>query len=71
MEQRFEVTVAGRLGPVFRAALRPCWVSESERSTVLLTGPQAPADLAELVALLTSQGIHVQSVVAREPPESG
>jgi hypothetical protein len=62
----FEVTVEGRLGPVFRAALQPCHVDESRVCTILVTTGEAPGDVAELIGLLGARGVRVQDVIVHD-----
>lgn len=62
----FEVTVEGRLGPVFRAALRPCHVAESTVCTILVTTGEPHQDIADLVRLLETRGVRVQDVIVHD-----
>jgi hypothetical protein len=59
----FEVTVEGRIGPVFRAALRPCHVAESTVYTILLATGAPQRDIADLVRLLETRGVRVQDLI--------
>jgi hypothetical protein len=71
MLTRFEVTVGGRLGPVFRAALQPCHVDQSRVWTILVTTGAEETDVTDLVGRLTSQGLSVEGVIAHDDPEQG
>jgi hypothetical protein len=62
----FEVTVEGRLGPVFRSALHPCHVAESRLCTILVTRGKPRRDIAELVRLLEDRGVRVQDVIVHD-----
>jgi hypothetical protein len=62
----FEVTVEGRLGPVFRAALRPCHVAESTVYTILVATDAAERDIADLVRLLETRGVRVQDLILHD-----
>jgi hypothetical protein len=57
---QFELTIAGRLGPALRRALRPGSVVASDTCTILRT--RSAKDLAELVELLNSRGLRIEGV---------
>ncbi|HEX6149830.1 hypothetical protein [Nocardioides sp.] len=57
---QFELTIAGRLGPVLRWALRPSTVVDSHTCTTICT--ETESDLAELVALLDSHGLQIEGI---------
>jgi hypothetical protein len=56
----FEMSVEGPLGPLLRCALKPRVVVHSGRCTVLRVA--SPADLVELVELLISADLAIDSV---------
>jgi hypothetical protein len=62
---QFELTIAGRLGPALRRALRPGAVVASHTCTIVRT--RSTKDLAELVALLNSRGLRIEGVWVGPP----
>lgn len=58
----FELTVEGEVGPVLRSALRPSCVAEGRPCTILRTTASADTDLTDLVKLLDSEGLKIESV---------
>lgn len=65
---QFELTIAGRLGPVLRWALRPGSVVGSHTCTILRM--KSAKDLPELVELLDSRGLRIEGVWVG-PPAGG
>ena len=64
----FELTVEGRLGQVFRWALRPSKVAEAWPCTTIRTCAGAESDLTDLFKLLDSEGLTIESVCLIEAP---
>jgi hypothetical protein len=56
-----ELTVAGPLGPILRAAFPDQHITQQE-CTVIRTGPATDHDLTDLVHALVEHGLEVQSV---------
>ena len=63
----YEITVAGTLGPVLRAALQPLVTTASGPCTTLRTALQRRGDIADLVALLDAKGLEVTQISVRGP----
>jgi hypothetical protein len=63
----YEITVAGALGPVLRAAMQPLVASASGSCTTLRTALRRRGDVAELLALLDAKGLEVTHVAVRGP----
>jgi len=57
-----EVSVAGRLGPVFRAAFSDQRITTRSECTVIRTGPATDREVTDLVRALVERGLVVQSV---------
>lgn len=64
----FELTVEGELGPVFRSALKPRRVAEAWACTIFRTTAGAGSDLIDLVKLLDSEGLTIESIHVLEAP---
>ncbi|HEU4947663.1 MAG TPA: hypothetical protein VFT31_10955 [Kribbella sp.] len=60
----YELTVVGALGPVLRMALEPCATASSQLQTILRTKLPADRDLVDLVALLESRGLQIETLAA-------
>lgn len=58
----YELTVAGALGPVLRAALQPHDTCKTEACTVMRAGAADHRDIVDLVRLLDSKGLRVEGV---------
>jgi hypothetical protein len=63
----YEITVAGALGPVLRAALQPLVTTASGPCTTLRTALKRRGDIADLVALLDAKGLEVTQISVRGP----
>jgi hypothetical protein len=61
----YEITVAGALGPVLRAAMHPLVTSASGSCTTLRTALRRKGDLAELLAVLDAKGLEVTQLTVR------
>ena len=58
----YEITVAGTLGPVLRAALQPLVTTASGPCTTLRAALRRRGDVADLVALLDAKGLEVTHI---------
>ena len=67
----FELTVEGELGPVFRSALRPRRVAEAWACTIFRITAGAGSYLIDLVKLLDSEGLTIESIYLIEAPAGG
>jgi hypothetical protein len=63
----YEITVAGALGPVLRAAMQPLVATTSGQCTTLRAALRRRGDLADLLAALDAKGIEVTHVAVRSP----
>ena len=59
---RYEVTIAGRLGPVLGRTLAPAGGIRTERCTVIRARTSASRDLPDLLRWLESRGIRAVGV---------
>ena len=66
----YEITVAGALGPVLRAAMQPLVATASGHSTALRASLRCRGDVADLLAALDARGLEVTHVAVRRstPP---
>ncbi len=60
---RYELTIAGAVGPVLRLALQPLDVARIEACTILVAGASPGRDLVDLLRLLDSRGLRVEGVI--------
>lgn len=63
----YEITVAGALGPVLRAAMQPLVTSASGSCTTLRTALRRKGDVADLLAVLDAKGLEVTQLTVRGP----
>jgi hypothetical protein len=63
----YEITVAGSLGPVLRAAMEPLVTTASGPCTTLRAALRRKGDIADLVALLDAKGLEVSHISVRGP----
>ena len=63
----YEITVAGVLGPVLRAALQPLVTTASGPCTTLRAALRRRDDIADLVALLDAKGLEVTHISLHGP----
>lgn len=63
----YEITVAGALGPVLRAAMQPLVTTASGPCTTLRTALRRTGDLADVFALLDAKGLEVTHLTVRGP----
>ncbi|MDF2145511.1 hypothetical protein [Knoellia sp. p5-6-4] len=66
----YEITVAGSLGPVLRAALQPLVTTASGPCTTLRAALRRRDDIADLVALLDAKGLEVTHI-SLDGPSAG
>jgi hypothetical protein len=61
----YEITVAGALGPVLRAAMHPLVATTSGHCTTLRAALGRRWDVADLLAVLDAKGLEVTDVAVR------
>lgn len=58
----YELTVAGRLGPVLRARFEPATTTSCELLTIMCLRGQGGKDLVDILDLLRSRGLDVATI---------
>jgi hypothetical protein len=58
----YELTVAGRLGPVLQAMFEPATTTSCEHLTIMCLRGQGGKDLVDVLELLGSRGLDVANI---------